>query len=242
MNWQIVSNFIKSIPVGRYWREALLVLCAVVIAFFWMQLRATHLQKRIDDQNVAALADTVRTVRNRAGEAEQVRLALVADAKKLREINSGLAQEVAKEKGRVAYLTRMTATASAGQVTVPTISGVDTADSLKRPVYSWSHFEQGKGWARFLAGRSRFDSTEITQDSIVFDVFSGLEWNADHKLQMYARCSWPAVKFTGLDGVLLDEKMFLKADNRTWWARNRKGLVVGGLLFVGGVIVGCLAN
>lgn len=226
MNWKMLWNIIKNIPVGRYWREALLVLCAIVIAFFWMQLRAAHLQKRIDDQNVAALADTVRTVRNRAGETEQARLVLVADADKLSGLNAALAAELKKEQGKVAYLSKLAVLIRYPSIKIPTTVTIDTADPLKRPIYSWAHSEQGDGWARYLAGRSRYDSTEITQDSVSFHIVSGLQWTKEGRLQLYARSSWPAITFTGLDGVLLDEKMFLKADTRTWWQRNR-GTIFG---------------
>ncbi|MEM1270297.1 MAG: hypothetical protein AAGI08_09625 [Bacteroidota bacterium] len=61
----------------------------------------------VAEQNVAALADSVRVTRTHAGHLEAARLTLVAERDELHTLNRSLAGELHQERGHVLTLTRI---------------------------------------------------------------------------------------------------------------------------------------
>lgn len=61
---------------------------------------------KINEQNIFALNDSVRKVKNKVGELEYQKGILITDKKHLEELNADLAKELEKEKGNVKIITK----------------------------------------------------------------------------------------------------------------------------------------
>ena len=64
-------------------------------------------ENSVKEQNIEALKDTVKDVKNLADELQQEKLSLITTKKNLINKNNSLASELEKQKGKVIYLSQM---------------------------------------------------------------------------------------------------------------------------------------
>ncbi len=197
----------------------LIALVAGLALLFWWN-RKLRAEVLIREQNMAALQDSTRLVRNKAGDLEAARLVWVGTEKDLRELNAELADELEKEKGKVKTIQKITTVVRHDTVQVPTtvILLPDSAFAL-----GWQHSEEHEGGARRLAGNSTFrfrrgqvedPVTTITEDMLSLVIVTGLrEREGDEKLEIFARTDYPGVSFD-LQGAVVDPSMFYNVGRR----------------------------
>lgn len=85
------------------------ILISIVIILIILLLNdcASDAKKdKINEQNIFALNDSVRKVKNKVGELEYQKGILITDKKHLEELNADLAKELEKEKGNVKIITK----------------------------------------------------------------------------------------------------------------------------------------
>lgn len=190
----------------------LLVLTVLLAMIQCNRISRLKTKLAVEEQNNAALTDSVRVVKNKAGELEFVKLTLIADKKELENLNSSLAEELKKERGKVRTITEIKTTVKRDTIFIP--SGVESlADNMYR--LSWKHSEENAGGSRYLEGKSEFkvensivDSiagTTITRDEINLKIITGLRERNDKKLEIFARTAYPNASFD-LDGAIIDPK------------------------------------
>ena len=99
----VIWKFINSKIFGY------ILIGVLVLLFVGTCGRASNLKEegKIKDQNISALADTVRTVKLKNGDLQSSRDAFMADAKELRFLNVGLSDEVKLQSGKVVTLNRI---------------------------------------------------------------------------------------------------------------------------------------
>ncbi len=172
-------------------------------------------------QNEIALRDTTRTLKTKTGELEFTRSVLVGDVDRLEELNSGLADEIKKERGRVVTLSRLLASVKSDTITItPEITLTDSTITTE-----WAHFDSSAGGTRTLEGNTvitaQFDSlvvqnatTTITRDEIFFTIVTGLR-ERDDVFEIFARTEYEGASF-GLEGAIVDIKPFFPKKKK--WA------------------------
>lgn len=229
--------------VSKYWREMMIVILICAAGSMIAKLHYAHLQKCLDDQNLSALSDSISITQNRAGEIEYQKEILVASEKTLKNLNAGLAAELKKEKDKVLFLSRSKLTISTPEQRADSATmTMDSTDSTRHYRFSWNIELSGSGWNKRLEGMTAvtmagmktgfsslhlgFDSTVILKDELKTSLKTGLSWNSDKRLQVFNHAAYPGLSWGDIKGAFIDEKMFLKTDNRSWFKRNRYATIV----------------
>lgn len=158
-------------------------------------------------QNTAALDDSLRETRNRAGELESVRLTLIADVDDLKELNAELAEEARKEHGTVLALTRINAELRAEPVD-DIESVVTVGDSMV--TIEWEYVSEDS--TRFLSGVTEYftldgtATTSITKDVLMLQIVTGFTERDDGMFETFAR-SDNSHAVLNVQGAILKPKM-----------------------------------
>jgi len=170
-----------------------LVLGTVVTAV--MGCREARLKERLAaaEQNVAALADSTRYERNRAGELEAVRRTLAADKNGLQVLNAELHAELVKERGKVKTITRTVVVVERDTVEAPGVT-IGFTDSVAAATFAFH--EEHPGGSRHLEGETRIwpdsSSTKLTRDELSLVLVGGTR-ERDGLREMFVRTSFPGV-------------------------------------------------
>ncbi len=192
-------------------------------------------QHLIDEQNQRALSDSLRTVKNKAGEAETVTSSFVAKLKDLEKLNRDLYNETRKELGEVKGLIK-------GSVTVNTGNVVVSNELLKYPDNAYGlKFEKDvsdSGLTYSIKGISKFKlenntifpgTTEIFENKTKLKIVLGFK-ELDNNYEVFARSASKNVLFDELSGVLLIPK---KADQLLTPIKKKKRFGIGPEIGIG---------
>lgn len=171
-------------------------------------------EKKIAEQNLYALNDTIRIVKNKANELQYQKGVLIADKKNLASLNKDLAIELDKQKGKVFYLQQTIATLTNKPPTyIPTTEYLypDGKRSFK-----WDYdttFSPGNN--RALGGESffRIDTlkggfktvplyTNITTDKLSIKFTTGLK-KLNDKYEIFVKSDYPGFAISQLDGAFI---------------------------------------
>jgi len=180
-----------------------------------MGCREARLKARLAaaEQNVAALSDSVRYERNKAGEIEAVRRTLAADKNQLKTLNASLHAELVKERGKVKTITRTVITVERDTVEVP---GVTTRfDSVASATFAIHDvLEAGE---RHLEGQTDIwpdsSKTTLTRDELSLTVVAGIREKDGHR-EMFARTGYPGVTLN-VEGAEIDPQL-TKPRRKPW--------------------------
>ena len=198
-------------------KERLVLFGLLIIIGLWAMVQSRRVaglktKMAIEEQNNAALTDSVRIVKNKAGDLESVRLILVAEKEELGNLNASLAAELKKERGKVRTISQINTIVKRDTILVPS-----SVESLQDNEYSlfWKHSEENTGGSRYLEGNSTFKVTDstvdsvaittITRDEISLKIITGLRERKDKKLEIFARTDYPDASFD-LEGAVIDPK------------------------------------
>jgi hypothetical protein len=191
---------------------------------------------RMKENNIIALKDTVRTEKTRSGEMQQVKTILMADMKDLRDLNKNLYDEVKDQKGKVYYISQITAKLNdklknwtpGGEYIYDSVSGTD--------IISWNFDTSGNDWGRKISGRTSFKiastcsgytvtprSSYLENLSYNFSITTGLKESQKFPghLEIFVNSSYPGMTFDRIDGSLVnpsDFKKYLPSEKPKKWS------------------------
>lgn len=182
---------------------------------------------QVFQQNQIALNDSIRVVTNKYGEEISLKNTLIGDVKELEKLNSELASDAKKLKGKVLYISNLLANVENDTVFVDNVV-YEYPNGTKE--LNWSYYKDfGNGNTRNLSGFSRFsilqDSTNtfnildkgttISKDLMTIKLTTGLT-ELDDSYQIYVKTDYPGLEFGQIDGAILDKKRFMKQTQPTW--------------------------
>jgi len=171
-------------------------------------------EKKIADINLVALNDTVRIVKNRAGELQSQKSILIADKDNLKNLSAELGTELKKQRGTVLYLQK---TVIELKNQPPTnIHTVDYVYPDGRRALKWSwDTTYSAGNSRSLAGESMFTIdttisgfrvmplfTNITNDGMKIKLITGLKKDKD-RYEIFVKSDYPGFTVTDIDGAFI---------------------------------------
>ena len=171
-------------------------------------------EKAINEFNIKALSDTVRTERNKIGELQYSKDALVSDKNDLAELNKQLAEEVKNQKGRVLFLTSSNANL---KFDTPRII-IHQLDKLSDSEYIITSsieniYDSSNHKAVEITTRIKLDSnkgisvleSKMVKDDFGFNIITGLK-EEDKNLRIFIRSDYPGLSFSKIDGALIDPR------------------------------------
>lgn len=178
----------------------------------------------ISNQNIIALSDTFKSVKNKNGELQQEKYSLISHNGDLKKLNDSLYIEQKKQKDRVIFLNSLVATLKSkndsllqennslkdklGQI----IIGNDTINYLSwdfSSIYDSKNSRTIKGKTKFMIGDNK---TVISKGSTLedfnfkFNLVTGLSETDDKKLKIWAKSDYPGLEIVEMDGALIDPK------------------------------------
>lgn len=213
-----------------------LILLAGVIFLSLLLYRQCETEKGLRNDlanaknNQAALIDTVRVTKNRAGELQYQIRSFISSAEELKALNAELAAELQKQKGQVAQLTKIVGRLSSTHVDPApgtTTSNGQPCDSLGGSfVTKWETYKQydSINWRR-LKGETTVNlknkkvvnsETNILIDDISFDLITGLTQVDDH-YEIFVKSNYPGFRPTSIKGAFIpSDKLCPKNPPKKW--------------------------
>lgn len=175
----------------------------------------------IKTQNERALSDSVRTLKNSLGEEVKTKSVLIADQKRLKDLNRSLFEDVKRLEGKV--ITIQTSTGKINNVKDKPIVVNNTITKYPDGTneLSWkldTVFSEGN--SRTLAAKTSFQidscgivdkGTKIIEDGLSVKITTGLV-KLNDTYQVQVTTSYPGMKFTQIDGAILDPDLFKKSE------------------------------
>jgi len=229
-NEESVATDVATILSAKRQRNVLIIV--LLIAFIAMgygfsKYSSMSNQLAITEQNHKALGDSLRVSENKVGDLTFSKNVLIAENGDLKDLNSDLADELDKTKGKVRELTRIISEIKADTVIITNtlIEYPDGSYGLE-----WAHDTiYNKDNERHLAGISKFklDSlgsvtpleTTITKDRILFKLVTGLR-EKDGNVEIFVTSDYPGFEAIELDGAIIDPKkhpVIKKFTNKKRW-------------------------
>ena len=198
-------------------RKDLVLLGAIAILLLLLFRQCdsnSDLKSKLDIQNanLAALNDSVRVQKNKAGEATYVKKTLLADKNSLEKLNKDLKEELDKQEGKVIVIEK-----------VVTETKVDT-HYVNNYLTSYGNNKFSLDWKydstfsvnnyRKFSGKSFFiidtinnkvlpGNTRIDQDEMGFSFVTGLR-EKDKALEIFVTPKYPGMKITDIEGAVID--------------------------------------
>lgn len=177
--------------------------------------RKLQVNNNILEQNTKALNDSVRISKNKVGDIEYSKNILISEKNDLKNLNSDLATELSKEKGKVSELTKYVVSIKnkpKDTVKVPNYITVypDGVKGLKwdyEKIYDSVNYRKISGISKFKIDSTSLNiiplNTEIINDEISFDVIQGLR-EKDGNVEMFVRSNFPGFELKDLNSVIIN--------------------------------------
>ena len=220
MNISSVSNWLLDWVRNPNKRQFLMLAAIVLVVMFYFKSCQRQFQLKdelkrqelLNEQNTRALTDSVRYLKNKAGDIEAVKSSFVTKVEDLEKLNQDLYAELKKEIGTVKSLIKAGVGVDRGEVTL-------SNDLIRYPdgkTYGLSfkdvYTDSALVWN--LRGESKFkmenntifpSTTTIFENNMKVKLVMGFKENKDN-YEVWARSGSPLVKFNDLDGVILIPK------------------------------------
>jgi hypothetical protein len=188
----------------------------------------------VDRQNMMAMNDSVRIVKNSLGEEIFLKNSFIASEKELKTLNEKLYKEIKKLEGDVIAAQSSSIGIAQEPITI-------TNEIIKYPngvnELKWKYdttYTEDNG--RTLAGFSRFyiDSTgnifdrgtTISKDEIRIKILTGIT-ELDDSFQIFVKSDYPNLKIDKMEGAILDKKRFMKDNESRWVVGPYIGIGIG---------------
>lgn len=196
------------------------VLAAVILGLVFLNLKQCNDKKDSNNKNaiylsnLQALKDTVKIEKDKSGQIEFSKQALIAENGGLKDLNKSLDDQVKKEKGKVIYIE--TGTGKINSDTTKQIIGsikevndttYEISDSLTIN-YDSNNYKKLLVVTTINIDKNRnvkILKTKINKDNTGFNIITGLQEEND-KLRIFLRSDYPDLQFTKIDGSLIDPK------------------------------------
>ncbi len=209
---------LKEWFIGNKQRNICIVIIIILLLMVFGSLNVIRgLKSDLSEsqQNISALTDTIRTSKNKAGEASFSKDVFIVDnPKDLSKLNQDLAEELKKTKGKVFELNR---------IVVSLKNNPHDTIKLTNTLIKYSKYTFGLSWkydtifnpdnSRRFAGISMFNldsneniipmQTNITKDEVNFKLKVGLRESAtdNKKLEIFAESAYPRFNVIKMDGA-----------------------------------------
>jgi len=231
MNWKTILNKLK-IFFGKLTFNQIVFIAAIVLALLFFKQCGTisNLKQDLNNekQNTEALSDSIVKYQDKSGTWSYEKGVLVADKKRLKELNKELYDEVEKEKGKVLMLS--SALANINNKPGDTIY-------IDNEVIKYMDGMYGLKWEldttynstskRVLAGESKFNvsksgaitsfGTKLFKDETYFKLVTGLKEQKDGTLKIFVKSDFPGFNITDLEGAIVDPKEFSSTSKKKHW-------------------------
>jgi len=167
----------------------------------------------ISDQNIKALTDSIRIVKDKYGREVASKNVLVTKNKDLKNLNSDLDNELKKIKGEVYDLRKIVAKIKGDTIYIPNVL-ITYPDNIIGLKFSYEkNYDLNN--SRVLEGESKFKiidsitvkpySTTIIKDEISFDIITGLR-KKDGNIEIFVTSNYPNLTISKIDGAIIDPK------------------------------------
>lgn len=237
-----IVNRVRSNPHLVY--LGLIAALVIIIILMTNSCRSKDYELEKFKQNVAALQDTVRQERNKAGEIEYARLLVVAEKDELERLNGDLFKEMKKMRGEVIALSKVTIEMKGvleGMKVKPDPANpvVLKDDTLTVP---FNFDSVGNGWSRRISGKTVTHLKNITDSTYAVPVFNYLDLDrmrmtiypgirrrdSDGKIEYTVRTDYPGVSFD-IQGYVDPSELtsFTEKKEDTWIIGPYFGLGLG---------------
>jgi hypothetical protein len=182
------------------------IIGVLVIALVWGFYHIKNLENKvaINDQNNAALLDSVRVLKTKNGELEAIKLALAGDKKELEKLAADLTAELKKEKGKVRVITKIDVQYKADSSINPsTVTMNDSVGMIRTDLEDSCRIF--KGYASFVLSKGKVTSPSfvVERDEFNLKLITGLK-ERDKKLEIFVRSSCPGVTVRDIQGAVID--------------------------------------
>jgi hypothetical protein len=217
--------FLKGL--WNFFNSKVFLYIIIIVAALWMLNTCRNNanlknQQIIDKQNISALSDTVKTVKNKAGELQQEKLSYIAKNKELKEINLNLYNEVKKQKGTVIFLTTANGQLKSNidqlekenkslkdSLGITIVDG-DTINSLNwdfSAKYDTNNYRNIKGKTKFKINNNTVISlgSELNTFDVGFNLSTGLK-EEKGLLNIWIKSDYPNLTFPVIEGSVVDPK------------------------------------
>lgn len=226
----MLSVFTMILPFFKEWFKnpfsdknikRTLVVVVVIMALFMFRSCQSSLelkaelkkQKLIAENNYDALNGQVKTLKTKNGQLEYTKTILYTDAEQLKRLNSKLAGELEKEKGKVKVIVDVQTEVRLVPVSVP-----NTLVKYGSGLYGlkFNSIYKDSGLVSEVEGISKFkidsitnklfaDSTKILKNNFTVDIVYGMR-ERDDKIEIFARSKSPLVSFNEIEGAYIQTK------------------------------------
>ena len=194
------------------------------------QINSLKTKLIIANQNIVALGDTIRTAKTKSGQDESVKYTLlVNNVNDLKKLNADLAKKVKDQQGQVHNIADIGVVTKHDtiKVNVPLVK----QDSNTYTIAA-TYADSNKGGSLALSAKVKFklpgDSARVIFDRLQMNL--NIEYGlsvVDKKLQAFAKCDYPGVKFTALNSASFDVATLVKPPSRFWLGCKCLGIGVG---------------
>jgi hypothetical protein len=217
-----IWGFLKNPKNGK------LIYFSIIILLFIALLSQCNSNRRlrndafISEHNIAALQDTVITVKNKVGELQQEKILLITSKKTLEDFSKELAAELEKQKGRVIYISNMLAQLKSDNAALKAENNT-LKDSLANiivdgtnvtylywdfsKVYDDYNYRVIKGHTAFVLDTTTNGITskgsELSNFDMGFNITTGIR-EEEKKLRIFIKSNYPDLTFTNIEGSLVD--------------------------------------
>lgn len=210
--------------------NTIFVVTIAILAFLLLKqcnnVQDLKLENKVGVQNIIALNDSIRIVKNKWDEEITLKNTYITSGKELENINKNLSDKIKKLEGDVLYASNIISSIKTDTIFIENevIRYPDGTNQL-----SWSYNKDyGNGNSRFLDGNSRFSidlsdsafsildkGTSITRDITNLSILTGLT-ELDESYQIFVKTDYPGITFSNIEGAILDKKRFLKQTQPNW--------------------------
>ncbi len=206
------------------------VIAIAILAFLLLKqcnkVQDLKLENKVGVQNIIALNDSIRIVKNKWDEEITLKNAYITSEKDLKNINQNLSNKIKSLEGEILYASNIISSIKTDTIFIENevIRYPDGTNQL-----SWAYNKDyGNGNSRFLDGNSRFSidlsdsafsildkGTSITRDITNLSILTGLT-ELDESYQIFVKTDYPGITFSNIEGAILDKKRFLKQTQPNW--------------------------
>lgn len=216
---EIVISFLKML-FSKDNRQFILIAALGIVCMLWFrscnqaskEKAALEIQQKVTEQNNRALTDSIKHVKDKAGDIEAVKSSFVSKLSDLGQLNKDLYAESKKEIGELKALIKGNIDASSGDVVMSNELKKYPDDKTFGLLFEKTKVDSGMTWT--INGESKFKlenntifpgQTEIFNNSMKLKIVLGFKEN-EKDYEVFARSSNPNVKFDELSGVLFIPK------------------------------------
>jgi hypothetical protein len=225
-------------------RDIILLAVAGILIFLLLKQCNSNSDLRnqiaINNHNIDALNDTVRIEKDKLGREVFVKKTLLASNKNLKDLNTGLSDEVKNLKGTVIFLQKSNTEVKKDTQYVNNYitvypDGKYSLDWKFDTTYSEGNYRKFSGNSFFKVDKKNDTilpgSTRINEDEMGFSFITGLR-EKNKSLEIFLTPKYPGMKVTEIEGAIIDPK---KSDllkkmfpQKKWGIGPQIGLGIGG--------------